>query len=47
MNILAELKQLSEHKGNLKAQIKQLIADRARFEQDLAYYEQTVAAYGY
>jgi len=45
--LLAELKQLSEHKGNLKAQIKQLVADRARFEQDLQYYEQTVAAYGY
>lgn len=45
--LLVELKELSEHKGNLKSQIKQLIADRARFEQDLAYYEQTVAAYGY
>lgn len=45
--LLVELKELSEHKGNLKAQIKQLVADRARFEQDLQYYEQTVAAYGY
>jgi len=45
--LLAELKELSERKGNLKAQIKQLIADRARLEQDLQYYEQTVAAYGY
>ena len=45
--LLVELKELSEHKGNLKAQIKQLVADRARFEQDLTYYEQTVAAYGY
>ena len=45
--LLAELKQLSDHKGDLKAQIKLLIADRARFEQDLQYYEQTVAAYGY
>jgi len=47
VGLLAELKQLSEHKGKLKAQIKQLVADRARFEQDLAYYEQTVTAYGY
>jgi len=45
--LLAELKELSERKGNLKAQIKQLIADRARLEQDLQYYEQTVAVYGY
>ena len=44
---LAELKQLSESKGKLKSDIKQLVADRARFEQDLQYYEQTVADLGY
>ncbi len=45
--LLAELKELSERTGKLEAEIKQLVADRARYEQDLAYYEQTVAAYGY
>jgi hypothetical protein len=45
--LLVELKELSERKGRLKSDIKQAIADRARFEQDLEYYEQTVAAYGY
>jgi len=44
---LAELKQLSERKGNLKSEIKQLVADQARFAQDLQYYEQTVADLGY
>lgn len=44
---LAELKILSERKGTLKSEIKQLVQDRARFEQDLQNYEQTVAAYGY
>lgn len=45
--LLAELKELSERTGHLESEIKQLVADRARFEQDLQYYEQTVAAYGY
>jgi uncharacterized small protein (DUF1192 family) len=45
--LLAELKELSERTGNLESEIKQLVADRARFEQDLQYYEQTVAAFGY
>lgn len=45
--LLVELKDLSERSGQLEAEIKQLIADRARYEQDLQYYEQTVAAYGY
>lgn len=45
--LLVELKELSERKGQLKTEIKQLIADRARFEQDLQYYEQTLVAYGY
>lgn len=45
--LLVELKDLSERTGELESEIKQLIADRARHEQDLQYYEQTVAAYGY
>ncbi|MDH3613793.1 MAG: DUF2799 domain-containing protein [Gammaproteobacteria bacterium] len=45
--LLVELKDLSERTGQLESEIKQLIADRARYEQDLQYYEQTVAAYGY
>jgi hypothetical protein len=45
--LLVELKELSERKGRLKSEIRQVVADRARFEQDLQYYEQTVAAYGY
>jgi hypothetical protein len=45
--LLVELKELSERKGKLKGEIKQVIADRARFEQDLQHYEQTVAALGY
>ena len=45
--LLADLKELSERTGELEAEIEGLIADRARFEQDLHYYEQTVAAYGY
>lgn len=45
--LLVELKELSERTGELESEIKQLIADRARYEQDLQHYEQTVAAYGY
>jgi len=45
--LLVELKDLSERTGELEVEIDLLIADRARFEQDLQYYEQTVAAYGY
>lgn len=45
--LLDELKELSERTGQLEAEVKQAIADRARFEQELQYYEQTVAAYGY
>ena len=45
--LLVELKELSERKGKLKGEIKQVVADLARFEQDLQYYEQTVAARGY
>jgi len=45
--LLVELKDLSERTGKLESEIKQLIADRARFELELQDYEQTVAAYGY
>ena len=45
--LLDELKDLSERTGQLEAEIKQLIADRARIEQELQYYEQTVTAYRY
>ncbi len=45
--LLADLKRLSERTGELEGEIELLIADRARFEQDLHHYEQTVAAYDY
>jgi hypothetical protein len=45
--LLADLKRLSERSGELEVEIDALIADRARFEQDLRHYEQTVAAYDY
>ncbi len=45
--LLAELKRLSERTGELEVEIEALIADRARHEQDLQHYEQTVIAYGY
>jgi hypothetical protein len=45
--LLAELKRLSERTGELENEIEALIADRARYEQNLQHYEQTIAAYGY
>ena len=47
VELLAELKKLSERTGELDAEIELLIADRAQAEQELEYYERTVAAYGY
>ena len=44
---LADVKRLSERTGELETEIELLIADRARFQQDLSNYEQTVAAHGY
>ncbi len=44
---LADLKRLSERKGEIEVEIEELIADRARHEYELANYENTVAAYGY
>ncbi|MBT8099167.1 MAG: DUF2799 domain-containing protein [Gammaproteobacteria bacterium] len=45
--LLVDLKDLSERVGELEAEIDILIAERARHEQELHYYEQTVAAYSY
>ena len=45
--LLADLKRLSERTGELEIEIEALIADRARHEQNLQHYEQTVAAHGY
>ena len=45
--LLADLKDLSERTGELETEIQQLIADRARFEMELAEYEATVASYGF
>ncbi len=45
--LLADLKDLSERTGELEAEIEQLVADRARFEMELAEYEATVASYGF
>lgn len=45
--LLDELKELAERSGELEAEIKQLIADKARIEQELSYYESTVTAFRY
>lgn len=45
--LLSEMKQLSQRKGELESEIRQLVADRARAEQDLQNYEQTMAADSY
>ncbi|MDJ0905482.1 MAG: DUF2799 domain-containing protein [Woeseiaceae bacterium] len=47
VQLLVELKELAERVGELEAEIKQLVADRARIEQELQYYESTLTAYGY
>ena len=47
VRLVTDMKHLSERKGKLEAEIKMLIVDRARYEQELRNYEQTVAAYGY
>ncbi len=44
---LADLKRLSERKGEIEVEIEELIADRTRHEYELANYKNTVAAYGY
>ena len=45
--LLAALARLSERTGELEAEIEQLIIERARHEQELQAYEQSVAAYDY
>jgi hypothetical protein len=45
--LITDLQQLSERTGELEAEIEILVADRARFEQELQRYEQTVVAYDY
>jgi len=47
IDFLVELREISKRIGQLESEIELLIVDRARFEQDLQHYEQTVAAYGY
>ena len=47
VQLLIELKELAERIGELEVEIEQLVADRARIEQDLQYYESTLTAYGY
>ena len=45
--LLAELKELSEDKGEIELHIKQLIDERAHRQYDVALYEREVAEYGY
>lgn len=45
--LLNELRTLAERNGELEAEIDQLIADRARIEQELQYYESSISAYRY
>lgn len=47
VQLLIELKELAERIGELEVEIGQLIADHARIEQELQYYESTLTAYGY
>ena len=47
VELLAEMKDLSERTGELESEIEFLVAERARAEQELQYFEQTVAAEGY
>jgi Protein of unknown function (DUF2799) len=42
--LLKELKDLSERTGELESEIEMAVAERARAEQELQYYEQTVAS---
>ena len=45
--LLTDIRELAERSGELEAEIEQLVADKARHEDELKDYEQTVAAYGY
>ena len=45
--LLADLKDLSERTGQLDSEIESLLIERTRHEEELANYENTVAAYGF
>ena len=47
VDLLAEMKKLSERTGELESEIEFLIAEKARAEQELQLYEQTLVAQGY
>jgi hypothetical protein len=47
VDLLAEMKELSERTGELEAEIDFLVAEKARAEQDLQNCEQTLVAQGY
>ncbi len=47
IQLLAEMKKLSERSGELEAEIESLVAERAKAEQDLEAYQQTLTASGY
>ena len=47
VDLLGEMKGLSERKGELESEIDFLIAEKARAEQELQDYEQTLVAQGY
>ena len=47
VDLLAEMKKLSERTGELESEIEFLIAEKARAEQELQLYEQTLVAQGF
>lgn len=47
VELLVEMKQLSERSGELETEIESLVGERARAEQELESYQQTLTAYGY
>jgi hypothetical protein len=47
VDLLAEMKELSERTGELESEIDFLVAEKARAEQELLNYEQTLVAQGY
>ena len=47
IQLLAEMKKLSERSGELESEIESLVAERARAEQELEAYQQTLTASGY
>ena len=47
IQLLAEMKKLSERSGELESEIQSLVGERAKAEQDLEAYQQTLTASGY